>query len=141
MLSSDEQARGPGVGEVRVDPLVLDSVCRISGAGGFRKSLRVFRRNRSMLTAQALEGYLEEHPELPPGWLGYSGDKRTSHGYYFDRQGDGWIVGTLEPTHSFDFYTSEAKACADFILRELDCWARVTCTTAVRDLWRLLIKS
>jgi hypothetical protein len=82
---------------------------------------RRYRQLRAGITVADVLNYLIHHPEVVEEWWLYSGDKRTAGGWYFDKDGDEWIVGTLWwddvlPRH----FGTAAEACARFVLNELD---------------------
>jgi len=71
---------------------------------------------------QAIEQQLRARPALIEDWLGYSADKRTSRGWYF--QDDPVpIVAYFESgvgRSREQRFTDRAQACAEFIMRELE---------------------
>jgi len=67
---------------------------------------------------EELANYLQNKPELVEAWLTWSSDKRVSSGWYFTRDGKAYTVGFHPNGDCFEF-SEPAKACAEFILREL----------------------
>lgn len=78
-----------------------------------------YRALRPQLSIVVLQRYLKEHPEHLEEWERYSEDKRSSEGSYLSRLGPLWEVGELTPRRR-QFFLSRSRACATFILRELD---------------------
>jgi hypothetical protein len=80
-----------------------------------------YAKVRRRLTIEGLPDYLRRHSELIQDWRRYSEGKRTSSGWYL--LGDSsWVVGYIGssvPQESQSFQDA-AKACATFILNELD---------------------
>jgi hypothetical protein len=79
--------------------------------------------NPTSLTRVDVVCFLSTRPELIETWLHWSRDKRASSGWYFSREGDGYIVGCL-PDGPRTTFQSMADACAEFVLREADSIAR-----------------
>ena len=83
---------------------------------------------RPQLSLALLQRYLKEHPEHLKHWEFYSEDKRTDGGSYLFRFGPLWEVGEIRrrPDEYYSrrfrrrFFLSHSRACASFILRELD---------------------
>jgi hypothetical protein len=108
------------------------SIARDSSGRGAGRSLRdlikasEYARHRPSLTVATMAEYLVDRPEVVTQWSMYSGDKRTSGGWYFLDHGQGWTVGRFGP-HAAPtderHYASAVQACAHFILLELDFWA------------------
>ena len=80
-----------------------------------------YRELRPELRRQQLEAYFGTHPETIEEWLRYSEDKRTEGGWYLTTYRDAWQVGRVSALfpHSYD---SAARACSEYVLRELDFW-------------------
>ena len=78
-----------------------------------------YRTVRPQLSVALLQRYLKEHPAHLEEWEFYSEDKRTDGGSYLSRWGPLWEVGELT-TGRREFFFSRSRACATFILRELD---------------------
>ena len=78
--------------------------------------------NRELLTTQGIQVYLRSHPGLLDDWIGYSEDKRTSRGWYLERNTDSkpprYILGYLPRGEETEF-TSAEVACSEFIIREV----------------------
>jgi hypothetical protein len=118
-------------------PEQVATICRIAHEnslrrGGVCKSLRElitssdYRRLRPSISKAALTEYLADHPDVVTEWTMYSGDKRTSGGWYFLDSGQGWTVGHLGPdSRRTDerTYDSPFEACAEYLLLELDSWS------------------
>jgi hypothetical protein len=66
------------------------------------------------LSFDAVEECLKTESDLVASWNGYSGDKRTSQGWYLK----GREVGELRPRRRLT-YDTETRACAEFIVREV----------------------
>lgn len=81
-----------------------------------------YRALRQQLSIALVQRYLKEHPEHLEVWEQYSEDKRTDGGSYLCRLGPLWEVGELT-TGRRKFFLSRSRACATFILRELDATA------------------
>ena len=87
-----------------------------------------YRTLRPQLNIALLQRYLKEHPAYLEEWETYSEDKgRTDGGSYLFRLGPLCEVGDI--TRRGEYYTSRfrrrfflshSRACASFILRELD---------------------
>ena len=123
---------------MKAEEPLLAAVCAFpAGGGSIRDRLEQmeWERHRPLLTADALEAYIREHPEVIEAWASFSADKRTSGGYYLlapdDAQGwwgrKSWTVGRLLGSggHEDWAFPGGPKACAEFILRELDFWSRL----------------
>jgi hypothetical protein len=67
--------------------------------------------------------FLAERPDVLEGWLQWSEDKRTSSGWYFSREDEGFIVGHL-PDGPISRFPSMLEACAEFVLREAESIAK-----------------
>ncbi len=83
-----------------------------------------YRTLRPQLSVALLQRYLKKHPEHVEEWQFYSEDKRTDGGSYLCRWGPLWEVGELTTGHR-QFFFSRSRACASFILRELDASAGI----------------
>jgi hypothetical protein len=76
----------------------------------------------------AVEEQLRTHPELIDDWLTYSGDKRTSSGWFFEDD-DEVVVGYFDVTRGRSHeqqFADRLQACAEFIMREVDSIQRRT---------------
>ena len=73
--------------------------------------------NPDALERERVEAFLRDKPDLQDAWVIYSGDKRVSAGWYFDADGDGWVVGYY-PGKERQKFVSKLEACAEFVLRE-----------------------
>jgi hypothetical protein len=89
---------------------------------------------RPLLTEEQLEARLTSEPALIDQWLQFSNDKQTSGGWYFGKRGGTWIIGRRPRNWSLrirtpdpepESFSSGARACATFVLRELDFWQGV----------------
>ena len=74
---------------------------------------------RKDLDVAGLADHLAQRPECVAAWQGYSWDKRTSGGFYFEAERQ--LVGTI--SGGVEQFSTAHDACAVFILRELDFWA------------------
>ena len=83
-----------------------------------------YQTHRPQLSVALLQRYLKEHPKHLEEWELYSEDKRTDGGSYLCRWGPLWEVGELT-TGRRKFFVSRSRACASFILRELDASAKI----------------
>jgi hypothetical protein len=95
-----------------------------------------YRDLRDHLTEEQLRQHVAAHPELIDQWSMYSGDKRTSGGWYFLREGGDWVVGRLDgATKRSDEnrYAFPEVACAAYIIKELDFWASLSRGVPVRS--------
>jgi hypothetical protein len=79
--------------------------------------------NRAKLLESDLASILSNEPDLANTWVQYSEDKRTSGGWYVDR--DTLSIGTLEDPDDIKEYTSLPEAVAAYVLVELDYWVSV----------------
>jgi len=78
-----------------------------------------FTDHKFEIDAQAVQRFLEAHPELLDAWAEYSGDKRVSNGWYFDLAR--LAVGFYEhgkPARE-QTYKHPAEACGVFVMLEL----------------------
>lgn len=77
---------------------------------------------RSTFDPRDLIPLIKRNPTLIDQWVAYSEDKRTSGGWYLTERGE---IGTLDdPDHQMRFDSME-EAVAEYVVRELDHWARV----------------
>jgi hypothetical protein len=71
-----------------------------------------------------IRGILARHPECVDEWISYSGDKRTSSGWYIKQEdGTRYKVGYLSPKGGKDIeirYVDRTDACAAFIKHEIE---------------------
>jgi hypothetical protein len=66
-----------------------------------------------------VSAYLAEHPDLVDAWLGYSGDKRASSGWYLVEKPAGTFEVGYYPSGNRLAFTDRGRACAEFIIREI----------------------
>ena len=82
--------------------------------------------NEHLVTNEKIMRYLKSHPYLIKDWLLYSENKRTSEGWYFDKEGKIWKVGyfKIDPGHDYreneSHFRSRYKACTFFIINEIN---------------------
>lgn len=62
------------------------------------------------------------HEEIIEEWIAYSEDKRTSAGWYLERNGR---IGRIDVPHTPLQFASLAEAVANYVVHELDSWAAV----------------
>jgi len=71
------------------------------------------------LKVEAVATYLAQHPALVDAWIGYSGDKRVSSGWYIiENSGQRFEVGYY-PQGERLYFEDRDRACAEFIVREV----------------------
>jgi hypothetical protein len=70
------------------------------------------------LTATSISTVLLKSPSLIENWLRYSASKRISHGWYFLRDQEIYIVG-FHPRGEKRVFEYAIEACADFIIKEV----------------------
>jgi hypothetical protein len=94
------------------------------GGISMREALKVtgYAEHRASLTSSELWPLVADHPELIEQWLSYSEDKRTDGGWYIRR--DGRIGRVLKPGTERQ-YASIQDAVAEYVVLELDFWARI----------------
>src|ERR1043166_4971075 len=84
---------------------------------------------RPLLTEERLEARLAWEPALLDQWLQFSDDKRTSGGWYLGKGSGTWIVGRCSRRGAIhtepESFPAGARACAAYVLRELDFWQDV----------------
>jgi hypothetical protein len=78
-----------------------------------------FFENPSALLQSEVESYLREHSDLVHDWLIWSADKRTDRGWYFLEEAGHFVVGYY-PLGDQITFSDPVKACAEFVIRELD---------------------
>jgi hypothetical protein len=83
---------------------------------------------RSTFAPSDLVPLIKRNPELVQDWLLFSGDKRTSGGWYLLESG---VIGQVGVHEQARFDTIE-DAVAEYVVRELDSWVRVG---RERDAW------
>ncbi len=71
------------------------------------------------LTVPSLVAELSRSPSLVEEWLNYSGDKRVTSGWAFERTRDGGAVIAWFPRGERITFGDPVRACAEFIVREL----------------------
>ena len=73
-----------------------------------------------MLDIKEIQNYIRSHPELLEEWTNYSGDKRSSNGWYFEIDDSVNLaeVGYYPKGEIFKF-SDKFKACAKFIQLEI----------------------
>jgi hypothetical protein len=130
----------------------LDAICRIAndshGYSGSSTGKSVaellaaanYSTLRPLLTAGDLAAYLRQHPAYVDHWLWFSEDKRSSDCWYFQQAPRGWVIGCLEshrypsrPQRAGEEWLQDAtgpEACAEYILRELDCTTEILSLTS-----------
>lgn len=75
---------------------------------------------RGEFATRELAEYLRRHPDVVDAWVGYSQDKRTTHGWYL-RPPCSVGRSTAEPPLAREHkYVDLAAACAAFIVAELN---------------------
>jgi len=87
-----------------------------------RSGVRFFE-NPGALSQSEVENYLREHSYLVHDWLIWSADKRTDRGWYFLEEADHFVVGyspPVGPLRDQITFSDPVKACAEFVIRELD---------------------
>jgi hypothetical protein len=77
---------------------------------------------RPGFTVDDLRSLLAAHPSLVEEWLAYSEDKRTSGGWYVLRSG---VIGQVSKPSSSQRFDTVERAVAEYVVRELDFWARL----------------
>lgn len=82
-----------------------------------------YKRLRRSFSASDLTPLIRSHPEFITQWILYCEDKRTSGGYWIDS--DALTVGSLEAEQIIAHYRSLEEAVANYVINELDCWARI----------------
>ena len=103
-IGHDTSMRGSGIS-------LRDALARTRYAA-YRTSFTVDDL-RSLLAAR--QGLIEE-------WLAYSEDKRTRGGWYVLRDG---VIGQIDDPSSKHSYATMEEAIAQYVVRELDFWARL----------------
>ncbi len=71
------------------------------------------------LNVDDVAAHLRAHPDLVESWLTYSGDKRSSPGWYFSELRDRRYEVGYFPGGTPREFSDAASACAEFIRREL----------------------
>jgi hypothetical protein len=106
-------------------PTPVETICRLPASfyGGNKSFIQLVRESgitdrASGATPEALASVLRAEPSLIDGWFRWSGNKRVSSGWYFERDGDGCIVGYYPGGDRLRF-DDVALGCAEFILREV----------------------
>ena len=88
----------------------------------FEKSC--YERFQKEVSVAAIQGYLATHQALVEAWIRYSEEKRTSSGWYLE----GLVVGYYEPGKGMvmrDRFPDPARACAEFIKKEMETLSRL----------------
>ena len=81
-----------------------------------------YKEVRASFNSTDLLPIIQEYPELVFQWVMYSEDKRTSGGYYLLESG---VIGQVDPVFSAERFDSLQKAVAEYVIRELDFWAKL----------------
>lgn len=74
---------------------------------------------RRCITSSAVKSQLIAQPELVDDWLQWSGDKRTSSGWYISENGNEVFVGYY-PNGEEKRFTDRISACTQFVLHEIE---------------------
>jgi hypothetical protein len=113
----------------------LAQICRFAhdcSSAGLGLSIRdaikrcQYRELRDRLTEEQVRRHVSDHSELIDQWSAYSSDKRTSGGWYFDKESRGWVVGRLDARGrrtDETRYAAAEVACAVYIIKELEFWS------------------
>jgi hypothetical protein len=123
-------------GRTHVPEEALAALCSLPEDGGSVKAFlaRVdYARLRPSLSVRSLARYLRGHRDRIDAWLRWSADKRTGGPYFMDPEAarawwgkERWTVGQFVAAgHHDEAFRDPAKACATYILKELDFWADV----------------
>jgi hypothetical protein len=87
-----------------------------------------FIKYKDLISKSEIINQLKEHPSFIDDWSNYSGDKRTSKGWYLLNNDDGtWIVGYYDSNNHLNnrrkqekIIDSDYEACAEFVLAEVE---------------------
>jgi hypothetical protein len=82
-----------------------------------------YKDRRAGFGPEDLRTVLDVHRDFVEEWLAYSEDKRTSGGWYLTRSGE---IGELGDPDSRVRFGSLEEAVAEYVVRELDFWTRVS---------------
>ena len=86
------------------------------------------------LTVPNLSAYIADHREVIEGWLRWS-HKPVASGWYFERQGKGFVVGFYPNGEKLTFEEA-TLACAEYVAREVRHLGAVRRKYRFRILWR-----
>lgn len=81
-----------------------------------------YAQMRARFDASDLLPLVHAEPELVLQWVMYSQDKRTQGGWYLDESGE---IGRISVPGSTTRFPSMGEATAEYVVRELDFWAKV----------------
>ena len=73
---------------------------------------------RTLATSEVLP-VLQSNPALIDDWAMWSEDQRCTPAYYFQEQGDSYVVGRMPEQEQVEF-DNRFVACADFIVKAVN---------------------
>lgn len=84
-----------------------------------------YREHRTAIDVEKIRTHVAAHPELIGQWIGYSGNKRVSSGWYLsaDSVNGPYVVGyfpSSDPSKAEKKYSDGIEACAIYIKHELE---------------------
>ena len=102
----------------------IANLCRVPvhHRTGTKSSLQLVKESGalehvSVLAVSKIGEFIGHNSNLVDEWLNWSNNKRTSSGWYFTTENDGYVVG-FSPNGETLHFDQPVTACSEFIIRE-----------------------